>query len=392
MFSGALNTGLDAASLRRWLLDEVCPFWSERIVDPAGGYFEGLNADGRPVRDMLRTVLVQARLTYVFSHAFCLGRAPQMRAAADHGFKQLQQWSLSHGSGWAKSQSTDGTTGNSSRDTYDQAFVIFACAWHFRATGKPEAIAMAESAYEFLRTHVADQLHGGFFEEYPELGTLPRRQNPHMHLLEATLAMFASTAQQKWLHASSQLVALFKTRFFDQSSGSLGEFFNAEWSPCAGVIGELREPGHQFEWVWLLAEFARLSGDDDVVGLSDQMFDFGQKFGLDNNEPLYGLAFDAVNSTGKVTADSKLFWPQTEYIKACVARWERGDTRMDKEVDAHLSRLRTHYFRADGANWRNQLTRRGNCLTEATPSRVLYHLFLAFAETIRVKESLEAGT
>jgi len=30
----------DPRTLRPWLLEHLCPFWRERIVDPAGGFFE----------------------------------------------------------------------------------------------------------------------------------------------------------------------------------------------------------------------------------------------------------------------------------------------------------------------------------------------------------------
>lgn len=382
---------LDAPSLRHWLLDTVCPYWSKRVIDPRGGFFEGVDSRGRVVASPVRHVLVQARLTYVFSHAFVMSGSPQMRAAADHGFAQLQRWSHAHASGWARSRSTDNATVDATRDAYDHAFVIFASAWYLRATGNAAAVTMAEQAYAFAQTQLADTKHGGFFEEHPQVDRLPRRQNPHMHLLEATLAMHAATGQAQWLDASRQLVRLFEQKLFDSSSGSLGEFFGRDWSPAEGAEGALREPGHQFEWVWLLAEYVRAGGEPQVATLSDRLFDFGNRFGRDTSGPLNGVVFDGVDPQGRVSADTKLFWPQTEYIKACVARSERGIAGMREEADAHLARLRTHFFRADGANWCNQLSRHGKCLSDVTPARVLYHLFLAVAEVLRLKEGAEAA-
>ena len=87
---------VDARALRAWLLGHVCPYWAERIVDPRGGYFEGLDASGKVAHAPQRTVLNQARLTYVFSHAAVLGAGPAMLEAACHGcvtntrFRRLQ--------------------------------------------------------------------------------------------------------------------------------------------------------------------------------------------------------------------------------------------------------------------------------------------------------------
>jgi mannose/cellobiose epimerase-like protein (N-acyl-D-glucosamine 2-epimerase family) len=282
----------------------------------------------------------------------------------------------------------DGTVVDGARDAYDHAFIIFASAWYFRATGDRAAIAMADDAYAFMLTHLADPLHGGFFEEHPQVDRLPRRQNPHMHLLEATLAMYAATAAPKWLDASRQLVSLFESRLFDVSTGSLGEFFQRDWSAAEGAEGELREPGHQFEWVWLLNEHARASGDPDILVLADRLFEFGAAFGLASAGSLTGMVHDGVDRRGRLTAETSLLWPQTEYIKACVARCERGLPGMREAVALHVALLRAIFFRPDGANWCNQMSRMGECLSPVTPARVLYHVFLAIAEVIRSEEKI----
>ena len=42
-----------------------------------------------------------------------------------------------------------------------------------------------------------------------------------------------------------------------RKGGFLREFFDADWRPAAGEDGRLVEPGHQFEWAWLLARWGR---------------------------------------------------------------------------------------------------------------------------------------
>jgi len=54
-------------TLRPWLLEHVCPFWLQRVTDPAGGFAEEIDALGSPIGRARRTTLVQARLTYVFN-------------------------------------------------------------------------------------------------------------------------------------------------------------------------------------------------------------------------------------------------------------------------------------------------------------------------------------
>lgn len=238
-------------SIRQWALEHVCPYWCERIVDLHGGYFEALDERGEAVRSPAKTALNQSRLTYVFSHAAILGGSAVLRRAADHGFDFLQRISAINApfGGWHRSTNAGGGVLDSARDTYDHAFVIFAMAWYYRASASSEALRLAEQTYAFLEDHLRDAAHGGFFEEYPVIDRLPRRQNPHMHLLEAMLAMHAATGQKIWMDRASGIVELFKDVFFDRKTGSLVEYFDERWNVARGDPGLLREPGHQFEWV-----------------------------------------------------------------------------------------------------------------------------------------------
>ena len=378
--------------LDQWLFDHVCPFWMDAVIAESGGFYEALDADGKPVCGNERSVLNQARMTYVFSHAYCLRPTPRLRAGAEHGFSFLCRMEAISGAGhgWQRMVSVDGTVVDPTRDAYDQAFVIFSMAWHYRATCNPQAISLADRAYRFMQDHLADPQYGGFFEEFPiknGLQKLPRRQNPHMHLLEATLAMFELTRLPKWLERSQMLVNLFKHHFFDPNSGSVAEYFNADWSVAAGTAGTLREPGHQFEWVWLLHKYAKLTGDGSVKDYAQSLFTFGTAHGLDQQDVLRGLVFDSVDSRGALVADSKLLWPQTEYIKACISRseWFDDDSARDTAI-VHIGRMYQYFFKVNGASWHNQISRAGAPLQSSTPTRVLYHLFLSMAEVLRSTE------
>jgi mannose/cellobiose epimerase-like protein (N-acyl-D-glucosamine 2-epimerase family) len=376
------------ATLRPWLIDHVCRFWLARIHDPAGGFFENLDALGAPVAGQRRTTLAQARLTYVFSHAYLLSGDPAFREAARHGLAFLMRAARAPDGGWFRAVSVEGATLDNTRDAYDHAFVLFALAWYCRATGDRSVIQLADATWEFMQHRLADPLNGGFFEEFApgRAGAkLPRRQNPHMHLLEAVLALHAATAEKNWLRRASALVDLFGRRFVDPQTGALIEFFAEDWAVAPGEEGRLREPGHQFEWVWLLFEYSRAAPDPAVVAFAERLFAFGSAFGIERGGGLAGAVFDGVDAQGALVAGSKLLWPQTEYLKACVARAEwLNDAAAREAIHAHLRLIAQHFMRPDGANWHNQLARDGSAVALVTPARVLYHLFLAVAEVDRV--------
>jgi mannose/cellobiose epimerase-like protein (N-acyl-D-glucosamine 2-epimerase family) len=130
----------------------------------------------------------------------------------------------------------------------------FALAGNYRATHDAAAIqACRRDLAVDAGTRLADPRHGGFFEEFAPGRSemkLPRRQNPHMHLLEALLALHVATAEKNWLRpcrragrpVQAALLRRGVRRARPSSSPPTGRLRQA--SPA-----RLREPGHQFEWV-----------------------------------------------------------------------------------------------------------------------------------------------
>ena len=169
-------------TLRTLIVDHSLPLWSREGRDSAaGGFIERLDIEGRADRFAPRRVRVQARQIYCFAKAAQLGWYPQGREIATKGLEYLL----------AKAKSPDGRPGfvhlldptgavvNSSRDTYDHAFVLLAFATVYQLSGDAQVGDEIKSLVGFLDTDLRSP-HGGFLEGIPT--TLPRRQNPHMHL------------------------------------------------------------------------------------------------------------------------------------------------------------------------------------------------------------------
>ena len=77
---------------KAWLREILIPAWIDRAVRPGRAGFVELFDPADPVRDFgpVRTTLVTARLTYVFSHAHLLDPESGALAAARHGFAFLR--------------------------------------------------------------------------------------------------------------------------------------------------------------------------------------------------------------------------------------------------------------------------------------------------------------
>lgn len=391
---------ITASSLRDWLAGTVLPFWESTGYDSRhGAFFEKLDLDGTVSAEDYTRLRVQARQIYVCAHADILGLSTGglARAQDAFGFLQRHAWDATHG-GWFHRLRRDGRPLDRTRDFYDHAFMLLALAWLYRASGEDEVLQTARKTIAFLDENLRLE-RGGAFDGYAEQRgegapqTPPlRRQNPHMHLFEALLALYEATGDAEWIDRAAALRGLFDSRFFCAASGQLAEFFDADWQETTVDGSFVREPGHHFEWIWLLHRYGQLSGDDGVLQAMERLFDWAWAKGIDRRaEGIFG-AYDAVDPEGLVLqGGSKRLWPQTEALKACLALSERsGHPEAAAAIAPLLRSFFTHFVGLDHALWRDQLDGAGAMIAKAVPASSLYHLFLAIVEVLRVSPGLSA--
>ena len=377
--------GYEADAIEGWLTATLLPGWLARVHDPARpGYVEMVSPDGAAIEDGSRTTLVTARLAYVFSHAHGLG-VPGALAAARHGMAFLWERCRRPDGLFSHRCNAAGEPLDPKSDFYDLAFVLFACGWFARASGERLWLERAETVMGYIESDLRHPA-GGFAED--SKGTLPRRQNPHMHLLEACHALAETSGDRVWLERADALVELMRARMRDPATGSLGEFFMEDWQPAAGRAGLIREPGHHYEWTWLLHHHGRLTGD---VGAHDAA---GGLYGFAERHRLPGTAHPVINEIGPdgtILDGAALLWPQTEYLKALCARIEfAGDSDAQARLDPHLALIFERFVDRDSGLWHNRIDEAGAPVLAPVPVRVLYHLLLALAEVVRVKRLVAA--
>lgn len=369
-------------------LDEVCAEWRNRLPLSPAGYAEEIDSSWRETGGRKRSALAQARLAYVFTHAGLRGDVACALAGVEAMGRLRRFFWDPESRGWMHTLTEAGAVVDSSIDTYDQAFGLLALAWHYRATGDPDAKTIAHLAVQGLR-EAAGATPGG--EGYPEqraagdprnqLPSKYRRQNPHMHLLEAFLAWYSVDPSVYWLDLASEVVRLFRARFLDTETGTLREYFDQRWQPADDPAGRIREPGHNFEWVWLLRRYFEASEDGSVYADARNLYRFAHDRGVDDD----GVAFDVVAADGQILTDTKLLWPQTEMLKAHLAWFEwTNDESARERARQTLSKIENYFMIPGSALWHNQLDRERNPLPVPTLSRVLYHLFVALAEAERL--------
>ena len=213
-------------------------------------------------------------------------------------------------------------------DLYDQAFMLLALAHAGRALDRPDLFAVAETLADNLERSWRLP-HGGYWEG--EIAVCPPyRQNPHMHLLEGFIALGHATGDRRWRRDAERIADLCARSFRHRGSGALLEYFDVELNPVEGEEGSVVEPGHCFEWAWL---FETLVGWEvpDAASISDGMTHFARRHGLD---PVRGVAINEVRTDGTIRNAAARLWPQTERLKAALARYRRTGAAEEREEAA----------------------------------------------------------
>lgn len=270
-------------------------------------------------------------------------------------------------------------------DLYAHAFIIFMGVWLYRATGDQAACAAAIGARDFIVTHFQCKNAPGYEEQLDaHLNPIAqiRRQDPHMHLLEAALFSYETWGMVADATLAHDCMALFKGYFWDETQQCLGEDYDAHLLPHPGQ-GDYCEPGHHFEWVWLLHKYESAFGHDaQLKAVRAQLWSFGNTTGYDTQ---YGGIYNAVTKTGDVIEDDKRIWPITEALKANAIMLDEVTQRaaIKKDIDGLLKILNDGYVHKRGF-WTETLNRDLSAQTDYMPGTTPYHLYFGVMEALDI--------
>lgn len=370
-------------AIRSWLFDQALPFWAAHGIDHEyGGYVERLTLDGRDAAVDFKRTRVACRQIYVFSHAATMGWRPGA-TLAETGIVYLTEraW-LGPDKGFARLTTRDGKVLDPTPDLYDLAFVLFAFAWRHGAMKDALSLGWMHKTMDFIEQHMRHPGGLGFWHQLPPDGF--RLQNPHMHLTEACLAAFEATGEQRFADHAKALVKLFQTKFFDAASGTLAEYFNDDWSRAAGEDGRVTEPGHQLEWAWILNSARKLLGVDTAAEIRATIA-FAERHGVDQAT---SVTYNCVRNDGTAIDRGSRTWPNTERLKAAVALYELDGVDPAPVIDPTVDLLLQRYLSHDPpGTWIDAFDEKGEAESNTIPASTLYHVFLAFAEVLRISDS-----
>ncbi|MBV9570138.1 MAG: AGE family epimerase/isomerase [Alphaproteobacteria bacterium] len=362
-----------AGEMQRWLFDAALPLWSERGRDPDGGIYESLNLDGSPSGEA-RRARVQARQSYVYALAGELGWQGPWQEMARHAFDYLVGRYRASSGLFCTLVSDKGEVIDPAVKTYDQAFVLLALSQLLK-TGV--ALFDPEEMARDVRTLLLRERHdrnGGFLEDAEPA----HLSNPNMHMLEASLAWCRASNDPVWPDTVAEIAGLATRKLIRPLDSALPEYFDANWSPLP--VNTI-EPGHQFEWAWLLGQ----TRDEGLVHTIEALYAAGAR-GVD---PVRGVALDRMDAN-PATVSARL-WPQTERARAALmlAQWDSAQQEryLKDALDAGAT-IKRYLDTPLAGQWRDRMLPDGSFVNEPAPASSLYHLIgwikelLAFAARV----------
>nr|WP_272209658.1 AGE family epimerase/isomerase [Marinicella sp. W31]MDC2875478.1 AGE family epimerase/isomerase [Marinicella sp. W31] len=322
-------------------------------------------------------LFVQARSIYSFLSIGALGWDGNWRERSINALEHILRNGRRADGFYIHKFALDGSVADSRADLYDQAFMIFMFAHAGKVLDRPDLFDAAGTLMETLSAHWRHP-EGGF-REGEIASTPPRRQNPHMHLFEASLSMLRATGTAYWRELAEELAGLAEACFIDPDSGALIEYFDNELRPCAET-GKVVEPGHCFEWAWL---FEQRGGRGTEI--SDRLTSFARLHGIDHSR---GITINEVSTDGSLRENRGRLWPQTERMKAAVARARRlGDEEEVFAICEAFDGLQKYLDPNDRAIWYDKMKADGSFELESAPASSLYHIVNSYCELITFAES-----
>ena len=265
---------LFAEQLSDNLNNNILPYWTERMTDPAGGFYGRRDGFDSLHPDAAKGAILNARILWTFSAAYIATQRPDCLEAATRAKNYILDRFVDreHG-GVYWSLNADGSVADSKKQFYAIAFTVYGLAENYRATADDTALQQAIELFRCIERHSRDNARGGYREaatrEWEPIEDMrlsekdrnfSKTMNTHLHILEAYTALLRVWRTDECLEAARNILSVMTDRIADRSGGHLGLFFDDDWRRADSE----QSFGHDIEASWLMLEAAEVIGVGDL--------------------------------------------------------------------------------------------------------------------------------
>lgn len=391
-------------------LDRICDWWTTHAPAPNGGFWGEIGDDGIAYPEAPRAIILNTRLLWFFSAAFEATGDAACGRLADQAYRIVHDHFLDPSTKtlvWMVS--AEHAVVNARKQTYAQAFGIYALAAYARAKHSPAALARALSIFEQVQAHFIDPIHGGWLEALgPNLEPIddvrlsardqnsPKSMNTHLHVLEAYTALSETMSQLVPDHPQRETVRRALEDAFDTFNGHivstrkdhLNLFFGLDWM-CQSRV---RSFGHDIEASWLLYEAARALDAPRILDEAKQAA-LGLATGALEGLSEHGGLYEEVGRDGHLSR-LHVWWVQAEALVGFLHAYDLDrNPRFLESALGVWAFIKAHQIDTQGGEWL-ELARIDDQTSKtglmAGPWKCPYHTGRAMIETIRLCQKLQA--
>jgi mannobiose 2-epimerase len=149
-------------------LQALLSWWRTYTIDEAqGGFYGEVGNDNLAIADQPKGIVLNSRILWTFSAAFLLKQKPEDLAIAKRAFDYILNhfYDLTNG-GFYWSLSANGEVLDGKKQVYGQAFTIYGLAEYYKATGDEKALELAKETFLLIEQHSFDPTHLGYIEAF----------------------------------------------------------------------------------------------------------------------------------------------------------------------------------------------------------------------------------
>ncbi|MEM1134663.1 MAG: AGE family epimerase/isomerase [Bacteroidota bacterium] len=329
------------------VLQSLLNCWFPIIIDTtAGGYFCNFEYNWEKSEEQPKHLLHHARGLWTASKAATFyPENPIYKQTADHGYNYLIShfWDTSNQGFFS---SLTHTQQFSYKNTYDNAFAIFALSEYAKINPDLVIKDWLKKSFDWFELHAHDKTHSGYFhfiikKEDREAflnssqykannywGNIDwKNQNTSIHIMEAFANMYLVMPSEQLRKRLEEIFLLIRDNMVSEN-GHLNLYFYPDWTPISHLdssknfILENKQFdhisfGHDIETAYLLLETAEtLYGKPDSITqhIAKKLTDHSLKYGLDRD--YYGMFYEGYRFKGSdsvsILNNQKAWWVQAE--------------------------------------------------------------------------------
>lgn len=356
---------------RRQLLN-IAEWWKTHAVDSQNGGFLGeVSATCHPVPHADKGVVLNARILWFFSE-LCLQLQEDLKTdvASIEEYRQLALRSFDYlsnnfhdpefgGAFWSLDYS--GRMNDGKKQTYAQAFCIYAYASYYRLTGDARALALALEYFRLIEQHCVDRKLGGYLEAvtrewHPVTDyrlsdkdmNAPKTMNNHLHVLEAYTGLYRVAPSEEVGSALKSSIDWFCEKICNHETGHLRLFLEHDWRDVSASYSY----GHDIEGSWLLAEALEALDDAGYIEKYQPLVSALGNSCVDEGVGGLGQVLDTFDfDTQSRHLDSE-WWVQAEALVGFLNMWQTtGDPRFKTAFENVWTFIKNHQIDWEDGEW-----------------------------------------